>query len=106
VTDQGETTVAQANRIEIENVLQPGKTYRVDGEKFAAAREAVLAELPSEQPGLTPSELIARVRGRLPQALFPGGEKAGWWVKAVQLDLEAKRVIGRAPKAPVRLHRL
>jgi hypothetical protein len=93
-------------RIEIENVLQSGKTYRVDAEKFAAMRDAVLAELPAERPGLTPAELKARVLGRLPQSLFPGGDKAGWWLKAVQLDLEAKLLIGRATGAPVRLHRL
>jgi len=96
----------KSERIEIENVLQPGKTYRVDAEKFAAMRDAVLAELPREQPGLTPAELKMRVLERLPQALFPGGDKAGWWLKAVQLDLEAKRVIARAPAAPVRLHRV
>ena len=96
----------KTERIEIENVLQPGKSYRVDAAKFAAMRDAVLAELPGEAPGLTPSELKTRVLARLPDALFPGGDKAGWWLKAVQLDLEAKRVIGRGPKAPVRLHRL
>ena len=98
--------MAGIERIEIENVLQPGKTYRVDAEKFAAMRDAVLAELPAERPGLTPAELKARVVGRLPQSLFPGGDKAGWWLKAVQLDLEAKRLIGRAAGGPVRLHRL
>jgi hypothetical protein len=98
--------VPKTERIEIENVLQPGKTYRVDAEKFAAMRDAVLAELPGEQPGLTPAELKGRVLGRLPDALFPGGDKAGWWLKAVQLDLEAKGAIGRAAKAPVRLFRL
>ena len=98
--------MARTERIEIENVLQPGKTYRVDADKFAAMRDAVLAVLPDEQPGLTPSELKARVLARLPEAMFPGGDKAGWWLKAVQLDLEAKQVIGRGPKAPVRLHRL
>ena len=43
---------------------------------------------------------------RLPQDLFPGGDKAGWWLKCVQLDLEAKGVIARAAGAPVRLHRV
>ena len=98
--------MAKTERIEIENVLEPGKTYRVDAEKFVAMREAMLAELPREHPGLTPAELKSRVLGRLPESLFPGGDKAGWWMKAVQLDLEAKRVIARAPTAPVRLHRL
>lgn len=96
--------MAKAPTIEIENVLQPGKAYRVDAAKFAAMREAMLAVLPSEAPGLTPAEIKAQVVGRLPEALFPGGDKAGWWIKAVQLDLEAKGLVARAT-APVRLYR-
>lgn len=98
--------MAQPARIEIENVLQPGKTYRVDAAKFAAMREAMLAVLPGEGPGLTPAEIKMQVLARLPESLFPDGEKAGWWIKAVQLDLEAKRKIARAPTAPVRLYRV
>ena len=97
--------MAKPERIEIENVLQPGKTYRVDAAKFAAMRDAMLAVLPDAAPGLTPAEIKVHVLGRLPEALFPGGDKAGWWIKAVQLDLEAKRMIVRAPTAPVRLYR-
>jgi len=95
-----------AEKIEIENVGQPGKTYRVDADKFAAMKEAVLATLPGEAPGMAVSDLIAGVKPKLPADLFPGGEKAGWWVKAVQLDLEAKKIIARADKPPVRLYRL
>ncbi len=95
-----------AEKIEIENVGQPGKTYRVDANKFAAMKQAVLATLPSDAPGMSVSDLIAGVKPKLPQDLFPGGEKAGWWVKAVQLDLEAKKAIVRADKPPVRLYKL
>jgi hypothetical protein len=42
----------------------------------------------------------------LSDAHFPGGQKAGWWLKAVQLDLEKKGVIRRADGAPVRLYRV
>lgn len=93
-------------QIEIENVGQPGKTYRVDANKFAEMRRAVLAVLPDAPPGMTPAALIEAVKPLLDQTLFPGGETAGWWVKAVQLDLEAKKVIARAAKSPVRLWRL
>ncbi|MES2987313.1 MAG: hypothetical protein V4808_05360 [Pseudomonadota bacterium] len=98
--------MAKPERVEIENVLQPGKTYRVDAEKFAAMREAMLAVVPGEAPGLTPAEIKGHVLAHLPDSLFPGGDKAGWWIKAVQLDLEAKRVIARAPTPPVRLYRI
>lgn len=94
-----------AEKISIENVGQPGKIYRVDAAKYAAMRKAVLAALPDKPPGLDVAALIAAVKPGLPNDLFPGGETAGWWVKAVQLDLEAKKLIARVP-APVRLYRL
>lgn len=93
-------------KLEIENVGQPGKTYRVDADKFNAMKAAVLAVLPGEAPGMAVSTLIDAVKPNLPADLFPGGEKAGWWVKAVQLDLEAKKIIARADKPPVRLFKL
>ncbi len=94
------------DKIEVENFTSPGRTYRVDRKKFIAMREAVLGVLPGEGPGMTPAQLIDAVKPLLPQDLFPGGEKAGWWVKCVQLDLEARRIIARSPKSPVRLHRV
>jgi hypothetical protein len=41
----------------------------------------------------------------LPHDLFPGGAKAGWWSKAVQLELEAKGVIAREHSKPLRYER-
>jgi hypothetical protein len=95
-----------SDKIEVENVGQPGKTYRVDAAKYAEMRKAVLAVTPTEPPGITPAQIIEAVKPHLSEPLFPGGETAGWWVKCVQLDLEAKGILKRAPKAPVRLHRL
>ncbi|WP_295070324.1 hypothetical protein [Tabrizicola sp.] len=92
-----------SEKIEVENVGQPGKTYKVDAAKYAEMRKAVLTVTPSEPPGLTPAEIIEAGKPHLSGPLFPGGETAGWWVKCVQLDLEAKGVLKRAPKAPVRL---
>ena len=92
-------------RIAIENVIQPGKTYDVDAARFGAMRDAMLAVLPDAAPGLTVAEVKAAVLPQLPQDLFPGGAKAGWWLKAAQLDQEAKGAIARAPGSPVRLHR-
>lgn len=92
-------------KIEIENFTSPGKTYRVEAGRFLAMRDAILKILPSAPPGLTPAEILKAVLPQLPQDLFPGGEKAGWWMKSAQLDLEAKGVAKRAPKPPVRLWR-
>jgi hypothetical protein len=93
-------------KITVQNVGQPGKTYRVDTVKYAEMRAAMEEVLPTEPPGLTPAEIIQAVKPHLSQALFPGGDTAGWWVKCVQLDLEAKGQLTRAPKAPVRLWRV
>ena len=94
-----------ADRIEVLNPNSPGRATRVDAAKYGAMREAMLASLPAEAPGLTVAALKSALLPRLPDALFPGGDKAGWWLKAVQLDLEAKGVIRRAPDSPVRLYR-
>jgi hypothetical protein len=92
-------------QIVVQNVLQPGKTYRVDAAKFAAMRAALLAVMPAAAPGATPAVLQKALLAHLDAGLFPGGEKAGWWMKCVQLDLEAKGMIRRADGAPVRLFR-
>ena len=94
-----------AAKIRIENVLQPGKTYSADPAKYEAMKKAVLAVLPKASPGLTVAEVQDRVVAHLPEDLFPGGAKSGWWMKAVQLDLEAKGVIARTRISPLRLHR-
>ncbi|MEI5665796.1 hypothetical protein WBO78_11810 [Bosea sp. CCNWLW174] len=94
------------DKIEIENVNKPGKSERVDRAKYLAMRKALLAALPDEAPGLTVPDAKEALLPLLPDELFPQGATAGWWLKAVQLDLEAKGVIKRAPRKPVHLYRL
>jgi hypothetical protein len=93
------------DKITVQNVGQPGKTYRVDAAKYAEMRAAVLTVTPAAAPGIAVADLIEAVKPHLSATLFPGGETAGWWVKCVQLDLEAKGLLKRAPKSPVRLYR-
>lgn len=94
------------DKIEIENVNKPGKSERVDRAKYLAMRKALLAALPEEAPGITVPDAKEALLPLLPDELFPQGATAGWWLKAVQLDLEAKGVIKRAPRKPVHLYRL
>lgn len=94
-----------ADKVGIENVNSPGRVVRVDAAKYEAMKSAMLAVLPSNTPGLTVAEIKQRVLPRLPDDLFPGGAKAGWWLKGVQLDLEAKKLIVREESKPLRLHR-
>lgn len=92
-------------RIRIENVNHPGSSTTVDAGMYTAMREALLAVLPEAAPGLTEGQMRQAVLPKLPEALFPGGERAGWWSKAVQLDLEAKAIIVRESSRPLRWHR-
>jgi hypothetical protein len=94
-----------ADKIEIENFTSPGSLVRVDRAKYEAMKQALLTVLPERAPGLTVSEAKERLLPLLPQTLFPAGDKAGWWLKAVQLDLEAKAVVERERTKPLRLHR-
>ena len=94
-----------SDKVEVENPGSPGRTTRVDAAKYGAMKTALLAVLPAAAPGLTVAAAKAALLPLLPQDLFPGGDKAGWWLKCVQLDLEAKGVIARAAGAPVWIHR-
>ena len=91
--------------LDVQNAVSPGHLQKVDADKYEAVRDAYLAVLPSTEPGSTPAEILTALTPNLPQNLFPGGAKAGWWAKCVQLDLEAKGVIVRGPKSPVRLRK-
>ena len=96
----------QLEKIAIENVVSPGRIVRVDAAKYNAMKDAIFKVLPKTPHGLTVAELKVNLLPHLSDDLFPGGTKAGWWIKAVQLDLEAKGIIGREKTKPLRLHRL
>lgn len=90
----------------MENAVSPGHTTWVDKDKFDDMKAAVLKVLPAEAPGMTPAELREAIAPHISQAFWPNGEKAGWWMKGVQLDLEAKGMIARGSTKPVKLYRL
>jgi hypothetical protein len=92
--------------VEVENVNHPGQLKVVDAAMYDAMRWALLKVLPKASPGLTIEEMYSKVAPQLPEHLFPGGAKAGWWAKTVQLDLEAKGLIARDKARPLRLHRV
>ena len=86
-------------------MLRPGSVTRLDAGMYDAMKRALLKVLPKKSPGLTVDEAHDGVRPHLPQDLFPNGAKAGWWLKAVQLDLEARGVIAREKTKPLRLRK-
>ena len=92
--------------VEIENVNHPGQVRLVDAVMYDAMRRVLLKVLPKRPPGLAVEEMYAKVASEVPKELFPGGAKAGWWAKTVQLDLEAKGIIARQKSRPLRLCRV
>jgi hypothetical protein len=97
--------MAKTEKIAVESPLHPGKTTNVEKAKYEAMRAAMLATLPAKPPGLTYAQMREQMAPRLSQEVFPDGEKAGWWAKCVQLDLEAKGLVARNGPSPLRLRR-
>lgn len=95
----------QRRKVEVENINHPGRVWRVDADMYAAMKRACLKVLPKGRPGLTLAQLRERLVPHLPENLYPGGAKAGWWLKLAQLDLEAKGFVVRENTQPLRLHR-
>ena len=89
-------------KIEVENVNHPGHVTRVDAVKHAAAKTALLAILSGQEQGLTQTEMMAAIKVQIDQTLFSNGAKSGWWMKTVQLELEAKGQINRIATKPLR----
>lgn len=98
------TKLVSTSRVTVENVNVPGYTVTVDAAKYQAMRKAIFAVLPKKAPGLTQAEIRQTVLAHLPDDIFPGGAKAGWWAKMVQLDLEAKGLVDREATKPLRWH--
>ncbi len=94
-----------SERLTVENVNVPGYKTTVDAAMYRAMHRALLKVLPTRVPGLTQAEMFLTVVPHLAKDLFPGGAKAGWWVKTVQLDQEAKGAFVREPGTPLRWHR-
>lgn len=94
------------NKIDVKNLNHPGQIKSVDAAMYVAMRKAYLEVVPKDAPGLTLDAIRERLPAALPQELFPGGAKANWWAKTVQLDLEARGVIVRDKSSPMRLRKV
>ena len=95
-----------SDKVEVRNVNQPGHVGRVDAVKYRAMHDAMIAILPPGPPGMTAAEIKEAVKPRLPEEHFPGGATSGWWVKCVQLDLEARGLVARTATKPLRFHKV
>jgi hypothetical protein len=92
-------------KIKVQNLNHPDLIKSVDAAMYAAMRKAYLAVVPEDGPGLTLDAICERLPAVLSEDLFPGGAKANWWTKTVQIDLEAKGVVVRDKSSPLRLRK-
>lgn len=93
-------------KILVRNVNVPGYTHPVDAAHYEAMKEVLLRVLPKERPGLTQDEMWSAAAKVADRTLFPDHGKVGWWMKSVQLDLEARGIVVRDKAAkPLRWRR-
>jgi hypothetical protein len=94
------------SKVKVATPNVPGFSKTLNADKYDAAKSALLKILPRKLPGLSQREMFDAAKPHLSAALFPAGAKAEWWLKSVQLDLEAKGLVIRDKKAkPLRWHR-
>ena len=93
---------APAATVDVLNVLRPGKTYKRNAEKYETARKVFLKFMPAKGPGLTQAEMHEAMRKAAPSF----GSTAGWWMKTVQLDAEARGEVTRDGGKPLRWKRV
>ena len=94
-----------AGRTTVYNRNHPATSREVDAAMYRAMEQALMAAVPGSLPGITLDELQGQVIAKLPASLYPGGDKAGWWLKTVQLDLEFRGKLRRTKDRPLRLYR-
>ena len=87
--------MAAAGKVLVENVNVPGYTHAVDAAHYEAMKKVLLRVVPKMGPGLTQAEMWTAAAKVADRALFPDRGKVGWWMKCVQLDLEAKKLLVR-----------
>ena len=90
--------MVQVPKVDVRTPNVPGYTHKVDAAKYRVMRAELLKAIPKRGGGVTAAEMVAAVRPRVPKALFTH-EAVQWWVKCVQLDLEARGILVRDTSA-------
>jgi hypothetical protein len=94
--------MAEPETVEVRNVNVPGQVTRLRADILRSMEASLLGLLRDHPEGLTQSGMYDGLQCRLDEAFFPGGAKSGWWMKAAQLDLEARGVLSRIKGKPTK----
>jgi len=89
------------DKIVVENINVPGSNNNVNKVKYLAMRKVLLSVVLKNNIGITQKQMLDLIQPYLPQDLWPSDAKSGWWMKTVQLDLEAKNIIRGNPTKPL-----
>jgi hypothetical protein len=92
------------DQIEVFNVNHPGRSSFVSKDKYKEVKRVLKDYMPDKSPGLTQDEMASLVIEHVSGKVFEDRTKAGWWMKSVQLDLEAREVMIRENSRPLRWH--
>jgi hypothetical protein len=93
------TTAKKTAKVPVSNANHPQVIRNLDAAKYDVVKIALLKVLQIQLRGETAYHL--------PEHLFPDGEKSAWWIRSVQLDLEAKGIIAREENIhPLRWHKV
>ena len=95
---------APVRMINAKSVNVPGYSHAVRADMYEAMLKTMMKVLPRKSPGLTQAEMWNALAAAAPKDLFPNRGKVGWWMKTVQLDLEARRKLVREKTRPLRWH--
>ena len=90
--------------IEVFNINKPGHSSFVRKDKYEEVKRVLKGMMPNGSPGLTQDEMARLVVDNVSGKVFEDRSKAGWWMKTVQLDLEARTVMIREKTTPLRWH--
>ncbi len=86
-------------KVEVENINAPEHKVNLNADKYGAMFDAMMTVM--QTTPMTYAQIKAGVLPLLPDAHFPAGKTAGWWIKSVQLDQEAKGTIIRHATKPL-----
>jgi len=93
---------SKKENVEVFNINTPGKSSFVQKDKYDEVKRVLKKLMPRKSPGLTQNEMADLVRENVSVEIFEDKNKSGWWMKTVQLDLEARTVIVREKTKPTR----
>lgn len=86
-------------KIVVENVNVPDQVTNVDATKYTAMKGAMPTAI-SETP-MTAAQIKDAAKAHFPETLFPGVATSDWWIRCVQLDLDAKGMLIKHATKPL-----